>query len=361
MEVIGTIKNDSVIAKYCDLHLATSTLFKNYIHDNPCFIMNLMDRKYLDAEELNFIKVMIVLQKERNLLIKKEILNLLKTNQEFIGLKGYFLQMFYYPEENVRLFGDLDILAKTDNGYILYKELKKLGYIIDKHSGLYRRLIHSSFFVSILKSFYTSNNKHIRMKSTSSVILELHTNINDNCPKTTNAMFNVERMFSESILRNFEREEVKILSPVDNILYLMFHTIEHIAFIDLYGTQISINLQSFYDVAQIICCEKIDWTLFFDRSIEYNILPFVSIFVKIFSDIFQDLIPSNIITKVYCSVRKMEFSWKKIYMDMENMEPSEIILGDYRKIPYIHKAYKKACVVKQPEKIWQNLYENGCK
>ncbi len=353
--------NIKILAKYCEDFLVPHDLFKRYFYENPCFIFSHLKECNIEKNDIVRLGGLMAMQKHRNNQIVKDILDLQKLNSDFIGLKGYFIQSKYYPESATRLYNDIDILASEGDGYRLYRKMRKMGYTVKPHKGMYRRVIHGPFMISLLKNVYTSNNKHIRLEKTLSTVVELHTNINDNCPRTTESKFNTKEMFDNSIVQEIEGINIRVLSPEDNILYLMFHSVEHLVFIDLYGHKISISLQDVFDIIQIITLENINWEKIHMKAIEYNITPYVAIFLRIINDIYKDVIPKKIIENIFESAFLENFSWKIIFEKMQKMETHEIILGDYEKIPEISDCYYRTLNSRKNEKIWKKFCDNGYK
>lgn len=355
------MNNEQILVEYCKEKLIPKNLFKNYIHTNPNFIFTLIKDSRIDVKEIALIKGLMAVQRKQNIKFKNELLALQSLDNHFIGLKGYFLQLAYYPEYNVRLFHDIDILSEKDKRYCFYKQLRKLGYRVNKHKSAYRKIIHSHMAISILRNIYTAKNKHIRMINDNSTIIELHTNINDNCPRTCDTLFNIDRMFDESICKKIGDLEFYIFSPVDNMLYLMFHTISHLSYVNLYGNRLSINIQSFYDVAQIISNEQIDWDLFCKRATDYNINPFAALFLKLFDDIYIDMIPTWVKENILLQANSNNFGWKYIFNKIQTMEPTDLILGDYSQMPEIMQCYEKAKKSSDAEKIWKKFHDKNHK
>lgn len=352
------MNNEQILVEYCKENLISKKLFKNYIHTNPNFIFTLIKDPCIDSKEIALIKVLMTVQRKQNIKFKNELLRIQSLGNSFIGLKGYFLQLAYYPENNIRLFRDMDILSKDDKKYQFYKQLRKLGYRVDKHKKLYRQIIHSQIAIAILRNVYIAKNKHIRMINNNSTIIELHTNINGN---PNNTSFNTKKMFEESKLKKIDEIEFYMLSPVDNILYLMFHTIAHLSYLDLYGNRLSINIQNFYDVAQIISSERIDWELFCQKAIEYNICPFVAFYLHLFDDIFYGTIPVWVKKNILLQANSNDFEWKHIFIKIQTIEPSDLILGDYSQIPEIKQCFEEAKKSPDEETVWKKFYKESKK
>ena len=351
------MNNAKIIADYCEKHLSTHIDFKKYVYENLSFIFLLLDETIIDIKTKKRIETVLKLQENQNIKTQQQILELQNLISDFVGLKGYFLQCLYYPEEYTRLFGDVDILVNPNQGYNNYKKLKKNGYLLVNHEGLYRRIIHSDFAITILKGLYTNNNKHIRMKKEGLDIVELHTNINDNCTCTCCNNFSIEKMVLDAPIKRYQNMKFKVLKPEDNLIYLMVHAIQHLSYISLHGNSLSINLQKFYDVAQIISLEKINWDLFEYNTIAYRSFSEVALFIKIFNDIFNT-IPQKTFRRIYNYTSENDFGWKSIYNKVMNMRVEDLILGDYNNVPSIMKTYNKAKLKDKPEQEWKYFFSS---
>lgn len=335
------MNNAKTIADYCEKHLSSHPEFDKYVYDNLSFIFLLLEESVIDIRTRKRIQVILKLRQNQNIKTEEQIFELQNSIIDFVGLKGYFLQCLYYPNEYTRLFGDVDVLINPKDGYKNYKKLKKIGYSLISHEGLYRKIIHSDFAITILKGLYTRNNKHIRMKKDGFDLIELHTNINDNCTLTCCNRFPIEKMILESTVKYYKNIKFRTFQPEDYLIYLMVHAIQHLSFVALHGNSLSINLQKFYDVAQIISIEDIKWDLFKNKTIEYNAFSEVALFTKIFNDIYNT-IPQKIYEYIYNYASEKDFGWKIIFNEIINLPAEKLILGDYSSVREIHKLLRSA-------------------
>jgi hypothetical protein len=130
----------------------------------------------------------------------------------------------------------------------------------------------------------------------------------------------------------------KIFAPEDNLIFLMFHAIKHLGYVNLAREIYSVNLQHFYDIAQIISIENINWDLFVSYAVEYDyICPTVALFLRMFVDIFPDMIPSYVVENIYAHTETLKFHWKQVYNEVIKSPPSNLIIGDYQAIPFLHE------------------------
>lgn len=348
------------IANYCKKNLSKSEYFLDYINNNPSFILTYLEDGYIPFDKKQNIKIYLKLQEYENKVFYKQIKEISKFDDEIVGLKGYFLQKVYYPPKHIRLYNDIDVLVKTNDSYKFYKNAKSHGYTIAPQKNILYRILCNDFIAPLFKVLSTKTNVHIQLIKKDYHLLELHSNINKHRSIAYRATFNIKEMVSNAIKIDLGDFRFKILSPEDNILYLMFHTIKHISYIELYENAISVNLQKFYDVAQIISNEKIDWDLFYCNAIKYNIFPYVTLFIKMFNDIYTNTIPTSIYQRLIDYSNFKNFKCKPIFDKVINLSPDELIIGDYRRLPEIMKTYEKAKQVKNPGLVWGRFFLKNC-
>lgn len=348
--------NAIILAQYCERKLVRSPFFSDYIFKHPSFIFTLIDKNAFDLTikgQVDCIENTIKLGKIRNIKCEAEIKSFKDFQDRYVGMKGYFLQKAYYPSKYTRIYNDIDILAKIDDGYSVYKLLKKNGYSLRKSE----KFTQETHGFSLFRRFYLMNTQHIELvkQNTNSYLehnLELHANINVNSP-TCKITFATNRMIDESIKKTVNGIEFRVFSPEDHILYLMFHIIKHLSYITLYDNEKAINLQGLYDVAQIITSENIDWDKFSARAIEYNITPFVSFFIKIYIDIFEGSIPEQVLTNALVHAKSIDFKWKPVFNKVMKKKPCDLIIGDYHDMPLIERTYSTAEEATDKSKVWK--------
>jgi hypothetical protein len=333
------MKNEFVIADYCRQQLMNDTvLFNDYVNKKPCFIFSLIKEK----NEFQYnINQLLCQQKIRNYFVSETVKKIYECQYDIVGIKGLFLQGVYYDSPYIRLYNDIDLLARPDNCVHIMKFLLKNGFTIAPSRSLFD---NSLFGAYIFGKEYFTRACHIvlykPLNNGANILIELHGNLNK-CA-SGNLNFDVINMINNSIKKEINGITVKTLCPSDNLIYIMFHTIKHLSYISFSkNPNKMINLQSFFDVAQIITREKIAWQSFLNNSIKYNILPFIALFSYIFNDIFPNLIPQIILDEILYLTTKKEFVWKPIYYEVRQLKPKDIILGNLKEIEDINSLYNR--------------------
>ena len=345
---------------YCQKKLIAQPIFIQYLNKYPSFIFQYLDTNFLDENEKQMVlmqKKMVNTQILQNVFYEKEIKTFDTLGLQYIGLKGYFIQKAYYPKDYVRMFGDIDIQTTDDGGKRLYKILINNGYkIINTHKtdfNYQKKILIDRLLLCILGTHFFKHRHHAELEKpldiiNSKILLDIHGNLflTGKSPKN--------RMINGAIEKNVDGIRFKIFSPEDNLIFLMYHAIKHIGYVNLAREYLGVHLDCFLDVAQIITLEKINWEKFLTNVKEYNFLvPMISLFLKMFSDIYDDLIPREIICEITEIAKTLKFHWKYIYLEAMGLESSQIILGDYHNIVWLHEHCEK--VKKRninPEYIW---------
>ncbi|MDR2524759.1 MAG: nucleotidyltransferase family protein [Oscillospiraceae bacterium] len=347
--------NAEVLIHYCEDKLIQNEHFKEYVLKNPYFILlQLNDELFenqLKREKKRIVHAALYQKRRTNELIM-EFRRLHLPSDQIVGLKGFFLQDTYWPSNQIRFFGDIDLLASQSDCIPIRKHIVNCGYGV---SGVPKCLIrfHS-------KKGYFRKYLHLSLER-DGFLIELHSNLNHiHCG--CGPSFNCDRMVEESIIKTNGDQSYRILSPIDNILFLMYHAIKHLSYVEQENAVLSINLQKFYDVAQVIDNEEIDWDLFVERTIEYKLSPYVVLFLRMFTDIFPDIIPQGVYEKVLQSVDSVDFLWKNIFCEVIKLNPADLILGDYSSVPLVFDAYTlaKSCSSNSKKRrIWKKCIENS--
>jgi hypothetical protein len=192
----------------------------------------------------------------------------------------------------------------------------------------------------------------------SNVTVELHVNLNKKCK----VRFDTAKMIKNAVPYECNGLNYYMLEPVDNVLYLMFHTIFHLCYVNPSSANaITINLQNIYDIAQILDNECIDWDVFHNRSVLYKLTPFVALLSHVINDIFPNLIPPEIINKQIDIAMKSKFQWKKTFSLVMKKAVPHIIVGDFDDIPVIRDTriqaskYDKNRDWKKIRKAWMQI------
>lgn len=350
------------IAEYCEKHLIEKPNFSEFIIKKPNFIFQLINSDKLYDEALQAI----ILVKRSNSLqtlmhkkIENELMEIQNSNFDFVGMKGFFLEKAYYPSKYVRFYNDIDILVKSKNGYKSYHNLIRHRFSLIKTKGVGDNKNYSIF---LLRRYYFKLSHHVILckKCNPNIVnltLELHSNINKCNSGKLN--FNIDKMIDNSIEKEFEGIKYKIFSPEDNLGYLMFHSIKHLSYTSFIKNQnCMVNLQHFYDVAQIINTETIKWEIFERNVFEAGIVPFVSLYLKMFVDIFPNLVPENTLKRIYFGAEQQDFLWKKIYSIVIKYKPCDIIIGDFNHKSVINHYFEIAKKSANPKKVWKDYCLN---
>lgn len=336
--------NDTLITEFCERQMIISPYFQNYIQNCPSFLLLQLERSKLDPyciKEITKIHFLLSLQQKRNQFFRREIQDLFDhTPVRIVGLKGYFLYLSYYPEENIRFFHDLDTFVKVRNGYQAYRYIKKNGYqLIDYQIKNYNKKLQ----VILFRRLYFIHLQHLEFVkkingSKHCMKQELHFNFNLNC----GVSFPLDEMMDRAMLVHKDGLSFYTLDPVDHLLYLMFHTISHLSYTSEVLNELQINLQNLYDVAQLLDYEAVDWDEFIERGLAYHLSPFISLFYHIFNAVIPDKVPGKVFKALHADSVKGNFRWHKIYLDVIEKPSSELIIGDYWDMPIIKIAYETA-------------------
>ena len=351
--------NLTILLNYCQDKLSKNNYFNEYINNNPSFVLTFLEDRYIPFELKQNIKISLKLQQMKFQEFHKQIKEISMFSDEIIGLKGYFLQKKYYPSEYIRLFNDIDVLVMVKDSYSFYKVAKKNGYSFVQQKSILYRCFCNDFMSPLFKVMAIKPNVHVQFKKSGYQLLEMHSDINKHRSVAYQSKFNIEKMFMDAEVIDFGDFKFKMLSPEDNLIYLMFHTIKHLCYIELYGNSISVNLQRFYDVAQVINNENIDWDLFYCKAINYEVFPYILLFIKMFNDIYNNMIPMNIYNKLIHYYNLNTFKGKSIFDKVISLSSVELIIGDYRRLPEIMEVYEKAKKVKNPGLLWEIFFINN--
>lgn len=353
------MKNSEIITQYCENKLLNKTGFSQYMKEYPNFIYQLIKKDLLNSEQeeiLAYQKSVLYFQLVKNKLFEEEIKLFNKQNIEFVGLKGIFLQWFYYPTQHIRLFNDIDIQVKDNLGLKFYQMLIKYGYRILKEPDrplIYKKKLFIDKLLVPLNSIFFKNRHHAELEKTTqidnqNIYIDLHGNLflTKNSPK--------QQMITNAVEKHFKEMEIKIFAPEDNIIFLMFHSIKHIGYVNLARDNLGINLQDFYDIAQIISIENINWKNFILTIEAYDYLvPMASLFLKIFTSIYNNLIPEWVFVELQKRAETLKFHWKPIYLEAMKMNSEDLIIGSYQTIPFLYAHwYKLKNSNIEPDYIW---------
>jgi len=333
--------NAMTIAKYCEKNLSSKKEFPSYVRNNYSFLFSLLKNELLPANVLQHINKRLLAQRVYNKFFYEEIQSLSKLPYRLIGFKGFFIQAKYYPQEYTRLCGDIDVLVSTKNSYRVYKSILRMNYSLSEYK--LQTIIFRHIFISFLQHLSFTKRVHERIN----VAVELHVNLNVKC----RVRFALSKMIKNAVLCDYGNFKFYVFEPTDNLLYLMFHPISHLCYVRHGSNEITINLQSIYDVAQVIDNEIVNWDLFCERAIQYKLTPYISLYIHIFNDIFPDKIPTITVEKLRATAVMNKFHWEKAYSFAINKLASQIIVGDFDDTPAIRDIY--AQISKHDRREWK--------
>ncbi len=351
--------NSEIITQYCENKLLNKTDFSLYMEKYPNFVYQLINKNLLTMEQMKILanqKSLLYFQLIKNKIFEKEIESFCQHNIDFVGLKGIFLQWFYYPTHHIRLFNDIDIQVEDKLGLEFYQMLKKHGYRILKEPNsplIYKKKLLIDKLLIPLNSIFFKNRHHaelekISLKDNPNIYIDLHGNLflTKNSPK--------QQMITNAIEKHFKEMKIKIFTPEDNLIFLMFHSIKHIGYVNLARDNLGINLQEFYDIAQIISIENINWNEFVSTVESYDyLIPMVSLFLKIFISIYKNLIPEWVFSELQKRAKTLRFHWKTIYLEAMKMCSEDLIIGNYQPIPFLYTHWNKLRNSNiEPDYIW---------
>lgn len=281
-------------------------------------------------------------QKELHSLFKIEIDKLfnyaINNDINLLGLKGFFLESQCW--EKTRFYNDIDILLSIDDieklkqffldeEYQLINNRKyftKKKYIpLNKITNINLIKTHHIVLRKTLPSAY-SNHENV-------IELELHGNINS--LKLSN--FNNNKLLNEKLIyKNYY-----ILSNENQLLYLCYHTIQHLPYIRHNISNFYVKLDCFVDVANLINKEQINWQQVITNAIEYKIVPICSLFFKMFTEIYYDLIPEYVIILFNNLSNTETFKWKNIYKKLMTIDSYNLICGNFNDFIILKKEFSK--------------------
>lgn len=313
----------------------------NYDYFKKCESPNLLNlyKQHGDYQLITIIVDRQIKQQELHELFRKELSNLykyaVKNRLSIVGLKGVFLEDTLYNDSNFyRFYDDLDLLIVSSQKNKLSK------YFIDDNFLIYddKQMIFKCFF-KIFKSNIRNmlkididNINHIVLQkkiNDFNLYFELHSNLNI----LRLSEFNHDELIKNKkliVLQN--NEEFFTLSDVDNLLFLCHHMIRHLPYVyqDCLGTM-QINIDKVLDIALLINNNKINFEHILEKSVQYNIVPYVALALYITHGIFPSLIDNVVLKNMIKLSKKQIFSWKKIFMHLIRLEPIEILSGDIGK------------------------------
>lgn len=325
------MSNSGKIITYCLDNLVNKPAFVEYMKAESNWFLSELD-KYDVSDEIKTlskgIKRQIGMQKLLHAAMWKEVMVICNSSENIVGLKGLFLEKIYYPSNVIRFYDDIDIIVEDKLGYRTFSFLKSIGYELEKKKGL---ADNKNWAITLMKSKYFQRTHHVVLKKYIGAVpieLELHGNIN-RC-KSCSLNFDRHLMNVNAVLRRCDNLELFVFKPEENIVYLMYHCIKHLSYTSyIISNNYRVNLQKFYDIAQIVTTENINWYEFTLTVCKSNTAPFVSLFLKMFCAIFPDMVPTEVVSVVNDEAIKTEYKWKKTYDCVMKQRVEDVLMGTW--------------------------------
>lgn len=245
-----------------------------------------------------------------------------------VGLKGIFLNKYY--KNQLRIFKDVDLLVFSNEFEHLRPYFVSNGYLENSFTRI--RKIKKHYSLNDMNHLVLQK-KFLIDKRNVFLIIELHSNLNFLC----NTNFNLEFLFSNSQPSSYKN--IRELSAEDNVVFLAYHAIKHLAFVSNVIEELSIGIQKFIDVYCIIKNNNVNWLKIICLALYYNATPFLYLFLYIFNDVFANIVPPSILYDLKEFACASNFQWKNVFLKVIKIAPQKLLLGDYREIKELHSAY----------------------
>lgn len=305
----------------------SNSILLEYADEFPSiFSYKIIKSQNIDART---IEERISYQKELNKRILEELLVFHSYNIRFLGIKGYFLAKEVYEKPEDRIFDDIDILVSNHDIFNFYRKLVSCSYSLVNNQEMFGQnflLYNNLHLINLLKNKYFNLVHAVDLRkniSGTDIYIDLQSNVNVN--KLTS--FKITEFWKATNTIDIEGRVFEVLSPVNNILFLISHIMRHLAYI-YWGDNIRINLQSVYEIAKLIQKYKISFIDLDVKAQEYGILKYLVIFEMIYQEIFEiDL--NDLIKRQAYQVNMEKFSWKNIFNILLEMTATDIIFGQF--------------------------------
>ena len=323
--------------------------YREYIEKKiPFSNTNFPDFVFPDVPDQCITKLLLLerWQEIVNKFLDRELPIIDKANIPVIGLKGCFVSSAYWPKSVTRFYSDLDLIVDKKSSYLFYSKLKKNGYhFSQRHSLSNRSWIQKFYFVFIshvekiafftLRSFFVGNTHSISVRrNDEDVEIDLLSTLRER----NMGAFNIAELFERS--SKYENyENIYVLDPYDNISYLSFHLVKHLAFggINRSGNKgIAINMKGIIDIALIInSINNFDETILLERAMNFEVVQHTIYCLNLYNLIFRT--GKQVKLEKFLEVSKgLKCSWEQILCHSLQMDPIDILMGNYG--DYFHQA-----------------------
>lgn len=316
--------------------------FNSYITN--CFTTILKD--YYKVHNYSVYRKVIEKEKYQNelhSLFNKEcnkLFNYVNKNDIcLLGLKGVFLESQCW--NNTRFYNDIDLLISIDDiekleQYFLTENYKLIN---NKKYFTYKKYIPISKMhnINLIKTHHIVLRKEVPSSLYLGHIYTIELEIHGNLNSFKLSHFDNSKLLSEKRLYG----NYYILNNENQLLYLCYHTIQHLPYIRHNLSSFYVKLDCFIDVANLIKTENINWDKVIEKAIEYKIVPICSLFFKMFTEIYYDFVPKYIIVLFDNLSNNITFKWKNTYKKLMQMNSVDLICGNFNDFKIIENEYKK--------------------
>ena len=323
---------ENFIKKY-----SNNKFLSNYLTE----ILSPLAIDYYQNEELNKINELKHQQQILHIELKKEIKSLFdfaqKNHIRLTGFKGLFL----YEQSlrnDFRKYYDIDILIHPDDIIKLKDYFTK-----EKNYHYVGKIIPWKKF----KRLYKINNKDLskthhlvirkplencELKVIDYVEFEFHTNLN---------AFKASKFDNNKMLNNKVRiNDYYTLNIEDHLLFLSYHTIQHLPFVIHDISPFYVKLDRFYDFYALVKSQSINWNKFIKHAESYGICCICYFFLKMYIEVFPNSVPSYVLRELLILTKKENIYWRGIFNYILTKDPIDLILGNYNN-SLLSKKYNK--------------------
>lgn len=303
-------------------------------------------KEYYLTNDLETYKKLLERECQQQLLhefMEKECIELFnfcrKNDINIVGLKGLFLEKQFWNRP--RFYNDIDVIIHKEDIKKIYSFFSDKGSysIIDERNV--NPFQKSARLLDMLKVNLDKTHHIVLRKKNDELLLNglnfIEVEIHGSFDTFKIVDINDEIMFNDSILFN----DFRVLDSESQILFLIYHTIQHLPYIRHNLSRMSIKIDRFIDVALILQNSEINWDKFEKICILHSMSPLCAFYFKMFEEIFPKLVPDFVIKNIELIAENMNFYWKKIYLKLMHMEAIDLIIGNFNDFPEIEKPYLK--------------------
>lgn len=254
-----------------------------------------------------------------------------KNNISVVGFKGIFIESDLYSDiKYTRIYDDVDLLVKNDEREVLSNFFKNENYVIyDDKQSIISKVLKGYFEnplrmnkINIDKTNHIVMGKIIEDKN---LVIELHSNFN----ALKLSEFNHEELIRNRKALKMNATNFYSLNNIDHLLFVCHHLIRHLPYV--YQDSIEPLYISFDKIVDIYLMTQkydLDKEMILEKSLHYNVVPYLTLALYIVNGIFQNSIESELISELINKSLSSMFSWKNIFVKLINMPAIDIISGN---------------------------------